>query len=637
MRRCKAAISECLALPFFSFAKLPVAMTIDSSHTIDAIVVVAYLGLSFVIGLWARRFWRAGQEDEESFYLAGRRVPAWVNGVSYAATAINADVAPLYCGMAAVIGLPVAWFYLSRFAFAWMLVAMLFAVRWRQLGIRTGPEFYALRFGGRGAKLVRVYTALFAVAVNMVPWIGAGLLGTHKIMGPILGIDTKAVTLACIVPLVVGYVWVSGFAGVLLTDVFQAGVVVASSVVLLVMVQVEFGGPQALLAAITAAHPAEHGELLSTMPVPGHAILGPLVVFLWFVVPTIGRGGNVDLDGQRLFSCRTPREAAKVTIWGQCAMFAILMLLTLPVLGMLAKHPEIYHDSRADRERVYGMMLSEYLPTGLLGIAVAGVLASVMSTISSYMNYGAQTMVNDVLRPLLPRTHWLDPESASCLWIGRFVTLAILLCGIGVMFAADSLFRIASVIAGMFASSAAFFWAQWWWWRVNFAGWVAAMVGGPLVYISLSWLLPQWPWWQQQMSASEAVADTMIMLQALVSIVITTCLWVLVVIVTRPETDQTLKAFYLIARPLGAWRYVRDLVLAEDSQQVASFQVDGLLIGGLGVAALGAVWVALGVLGISQLVVGQFGLAATLLAGALVGAMIFKRAFRWHMLRLNAE
>src|SRR3989304_4212253 len=268
-------------------------MPIDSSHAIDAVVVGVYLGLSFTFGLWAHRLWRSGHEDEESFYLAGRRVPAWVNGVSYAATAINADVAPLYCGMAAVIGLPVAWFYLSRFAFAWMIVAMLFAVRWRQLGLRTGPDFYALRFGGRGAKFVRVYTSLFAVAINMVPWIGAGLLGTHKIVGPIFGIEHKAVTLACVVPLVAGYVWISGFAGVLVPDGFQSVVILAASITLLVFGQHDFGGPSAILSAVESAHPARHGEMFSVLPVPGHEILGPFVVLLWLIVPTTGRGGNV--------------------------------------------------------------------------------------------------------------------------------------------------------------------------------------------------------------------------------------------------------------------------------------------------------------------------------------------------------
>ncbi|HMP08676.1 MAG TPA: hypothetical protein PJ982_20205, partial [Lacipirellulaceae bacterium] len=88
----------------------------------DVAVLVVYLAATLSLGLWARRLLGAARENEESYYLAGRRVPAWVNGISYAATAINADVAPLYCGLAVVIVLPVAWFYVSRFALAWMIV-----------------------------------------------------------------------------------------------------------------------------------------------------------------------------------------------------------------------------------------------------------------------------------------------------------------------------------------------------------------------------------------------------------------------------------------------------------------------------------------------------------------------------------
>ncbi|MFO0791370.1 MAG: hypothetical protein U0805_18065 [Pirellulales bacterium] len=204
-------------------------------HTLDAVVVVVYLGITFLVGVLAHRFWRSSPASDEEYYLAGRRVPAWVNGISYAATAINADVAPLYCGLAAVIGLPVAWYYLSRFSLAWLIVAMLFAARWRQLGIRTGPEFYALRFGGRGARFVRVYTALFTVAINIIPWIGAGLLGTHKILAPVMGYELKDRTLLFVAPLVAIYVWVSGYAGVLATDVFQAFVIIAASLVLMVV------------------------------------------------------------------------------------------------------------------------------------------------------------------------------------------------------------------------------------------------------------------------------------------------------------------------------------------------------------------------------------------------------------------
>ena len=92
--------------------------------------------------------------------------------------------------------------------------------------------------------------------------------------------------------------------------------------------------------------------------------------------------------------------------------------------------------------------------------------------------------------------------------------LGILALGIAVMYASDSLFGIATIIAGMFASVAAFYWAQWWWWRVNFPSWVAAMLGGPIIYLSLGRLLPMWPWWESQLQVSEAHQDSMAMLQA---------------------------------------------------------------------------------------------------------------------------
>lgn len=606
-------------------------MLFATAHTIDAVVIGIYLFVSFGVGAFASRILHTGS-GEEGYYLAGRRIPGWVNGISYAVTAMNADVAPLYCGLTAVIGLPIAWYYLSRFTFAWMLVALLFAVRWRSLGIRTGPEFYSIRFGGHGAKFVRVYSALFAIAINMVPWLGAGLLGTHKILGPVFGIESKFTTLSLVLPILVAYVWISGFAGVVFTDVLQSGVIVLASVLLLATVLVDHGGPVGLAEELIAAHPAEHEQIMSVFPVPGHAVLGPLVVLAWFIVPTIGRGGSVDLDGQRLFSARTPREAAKVPIWAAGALFLMLLLLTLPVLGLLASRPELYHASPSVREETYGILLEEHLPVGVLGIALAALLASVMSTIDSHMNYGAQTFVNDVLRQILPNSKWLDPDSSSCVWIGRLAMLGILACGVGVMLAADSLFRIATIIAGMFASSAAFFWAQWWWWRVNFLSWVAAMVCGPLVYFGLGWLLPQGEWWAAQIAVSPANADTMAMLQAVISICLTTIVWFTVALVTAPESEATLCNFYRRARPLGLWGPIRNTILAEEGTKTP---LPRLLLFGTLIGILGAAWIAAAVLGLSQLAVGRFSNALVLGLISAVGAFLFLPLFRWHVKRME--
>ncbi|MEM8945671.1 MAG: sodium:solute symporter [Planctomycetota bacterium] len=610
-------------------------MDYASAHKLDIAVMVVYLVASFAIGIIASRMMNTSS-DEEGFYLAGRKIPGWMNGISYAVTAMNADVAPLYCGLTVVIGLPVAWYYLSRFTFAWLLVSLLFAVRWWHLKVHTGPEFYSLRFGGRGAKAVRVLSALFSVAINMVPWLGAGLLGMHKIFSPIFGFESKATTLALVLPVLISYVWISGFAGVVITDVLQSLVIVLASIFLLIAVLRDFGGPTGLATAVQAAHPEEQSEILSVLPVPGHEHLGPLLVVAWLVIPTIGRGGSVDLDGQRLFSARSAQEAAKVHVWAACGLFTMLLLLTLPVLGVLANQPELYHATSSEGEKIYGTLLQNYLPAGLLGVALAALLASVMSTIDSHLNYGSQTIVNDVLRQLFPRVRALDPSTATCVWIGRLVMLVVLGFGVLVMFQADSLIKIAVVISGMFASSAAFYWAQWWWWRVNLQGWIAAMIGGPVVYLGLSRLLPLWPWWQEQIAVSTSTGYAMDMLQAAISIGLTTILWVGATFLFPPEQEATLDDFYRRARPLGAWGPVRRR-LREQSGGHASEAYPYLFIGGLLTAAIGTAWIAAAVLAVSQLVVGNFGRALGLAACAALGGLVFARLFSWHVGRMEAS
>lgn len=608
-------------------------MLLAAVHTIDLVIVAIYLIASFGIGIFASRFLHTSAGGEEDFYLAGRNVPGWLNGVSYAVTAMNADVAPLYCGLAVVIGLPVAWYYISRFAFAWMIVSLLFAVRWRLLKISTGPEFYSLRFGGRGAKLVRVYTALFTVAVNIVPWIGAGLLGTYMIFGPIFEIESKTTLLLITLPVLVIYVWVSGFAGVLITDVMQTGVILVASMVILLTVLAKYDGPQGLSNAVKVAHPVEHQEILSIVPVAGHEVLGPLLVLAWMIVPTVGRGGSVDVDGQRMFSASNAHEAAKVPVWATCALFSMLLLLTLPILSVLVEHPEMYHASPEEREKAYSLLLAENLPTGVLGLAMAALLASVMSTVSGLMSYGAQTAVNDVLRPLLPNVSALNPSSHSSVWIGRVIMLVIMLAGVAVMLTAGSLFRIATIISGMFGASGAFFWAQWWWWRINFASWLAAMMGGPVVYWSLGLLLPFWEWWEEQLAVSPANADAMAMLQAVISIILTTLCWWLTALLTQPESESTLVEFYRRARPSGIWGPVRASFSSQYPSE--SIELPSLLFPGTLIALLGASWIAFAVLGFSQLIVGHYWEAATLGGLGLLGAITFWPLFNWHIRRME--
>lgn len=659
------------------------------THYIDAAIVAAYLILSFVFGLIASRILRSGTKGEEGYFLAGRKMPGWLTGFSTAVTAMNADVAPAYCGMAVVIGLPIAWFYMSRFGLALMIAGLLFAVYWRRLRVSTGPEFYALRFAGHGAGFVRVWTSLFQVFIGMVPWIGAGMLGVHMIFGPIFGIEAKSTTLLIVLPVLLIYVWISGFAGVLVTDLIQSLIIIVANVMVGVLVLFRFGGPGGLADAIrnTVGLPAQ--DILSATPVPGHEILGPTIVALWFLVPTIGAGGGQSTEGQRIFSCRDEREAAKVYIWTEIVLFLMLLSLTLPALGLLPIYPELYTAEPAQREEAYGMLLRDFLPVGLLGIALAALTASVMSTIDSHLNYGAQTLTNDVWRPgreffkklsrrkstllvvligvliaaimrafMLTNTgiSWMRIEMVSgllaisfvafvswlmrgtrddqALFVGRIFTVIVMIASIVVVYQSKSLIDIAIRLSGIFGATATLGWAQWWWWRVNFYSWLSAMVGGPIIYFGLGPALEFIPGWTEYGSRSIVASQYLAMVQAFAGMIVSTVFWVTITLLTRPEKMENLKAFYLRARPMGFWGPVKQTI-EEEQGKPAPQNPKGLMLGGFAAAVLGTSWICLAMLGISQLFVGGYLAGIGLGVASLCLGLIFRKVFHWHYDRLD--
>ena len=599
----------------------------ESSIFLDGSVLVVYLVLTLAFGMFAHKILKNDTKEEDGYFLAGRKMPGWLNGISLAVTAMNADVAPAYVGMAVVVGLPVCWFYLSRFGIAFLLAGMLFYAKWRQIGVSTGPEFFALRFGGKGGDFVRIYTSIWSVCFNMIPWIGAGILGVHMIMAPFFNYESKAVTLVTMIVVLLIYVWKSGFAGVLITSFIQTLIILAACIILCLIVLIKFGGPSGLVEAVQTALPEKSPEILSIWPQPGHRVFGPLMVLAWFILPTIGIGGNVSYEGQRVISCKSAKEAVKVGIWSQVSLFIMLLVLTLPALGALVNHPEFYSFDSTEREQAYGVMILEFLPPGLRGVALAALAAAVMSTISGHLNYGAQTLVNDVIRFFRK-----EISPAEGVWLGRLMMLLIMGASIFVVYYSDNLINIAITVLGLFSSVALIAWAQWWWWRVNIWSWIAANVGGPIIYFGLGFLFTKLSWWQDMCARGGTVQQQLGLLQAFISMILNTLIWVTVTLLTKPADEKVLKEFVRRATPLGAWGPIRKKVEAD------GFKLSNpkhLMLGGLWATMVGFVAIAFLILSLTKLYIGCYLEAGCYFAAALVIGFYFKKVFNWHLDRLE--
>jgi solute:Na+ symporter, SSS family len=581
---------------------------------LDYAVMGVYMLVLIAMGFVLRR--RAGH-DLEGYFLAGRRMPGWLNGCSYAATCLNADVAPAYCGMTVITGAFICWWYLSRFGLALMIGGVLFAVLWRRLAIMTSPEFYELRFSGRPAIAVRTWVALRSAFIAVVAWTGAGLLGMHKVAQPMLGWDLST-TFAVVVPIILFYVLLSGYVGVVISDFFQTLVIIGASVALLWAVQADFGGPTGLHAALVGAF----GDgIVSWRPPLQHELLGVLGVVAWTIGTAVGYGGDAApmagaMEGQRILSSRNAMEASKMYVWTQVILFLMLALITLPALGAAVRWPGL-RDGSIDKELAYGMLLGHYLPAGLLGLAVSGILASIMSTVSSNMNFGAQVFLNDVYKRSLVR----QGTDRHYLMVGRIVAAGIVTLAMMVATLAQHVIDIAVFMLGLASAELTANWAQWWWWRFNGKARFAASFGGPLLF-----LFNQFVVFRHLVDAGPAS----VYLVVFASMAATTVLWVAVALVTEPEPEEKLVAFYRRARPMGAWGPIA---------RKAGLEPLGWepVRRGLGIAATGALMVGAAVVALSCAFIGRWNVTSLALLLSAIAAIGFKRWFRPFVQRLESE
>ena len=574
----------------------------------DIVGIIAYLLVLLGIGFYFKKF---SEKGIENFFLAGRRLPGWVNGVSAAATAMNADVAPTYCGMTVISGLFIYWFFISRFGLALMTAAVLFAVFWWRLKLFTSPEFYEIRFSGKLATAMRIWIAFRSAFISIVAWTGAGLLGLHKVLHPTLG-WSQMTTFSIVIPVVLVYVFLSGYIGVVFSDVLQSLIVMLSYVVLCVAVLVDFGGPAGLYHSLVATFGT---NVVRWFPPMNHEMLGLVGIIAWTVGTAIGYGGDAApmggaMEGQRIFSSKTAREASKMYIWALVVLFVMLSLLTMPALGAMVRWPGL-HTGEINRELSFGLLISRYMPPGLLWLAIAGMAASIMSTIDSNLNFGSQVFVSDIyhrfLRPAATDRHYM--------LVGRIVIFVIMALSILVAVTATNVIDIAVFMLGLSSAELSANWAQWWWWRFNSKARIAASFGGPIIFVLVKYVF-----------LSQAGAYW----QVLISIGLTTLLWIAISLLTRPDDETTLLEFYRRARPLGFWGPI--------ARKAGHPQQDGRpILQGFSIAFIGMLAVASGAMAAFHLFVGRwlFGGGAAIVSVLLT--MLFRPLYRNFMNRLESR
>src|SRR5919205_564135 len=468
-------------------------------HLLDWVVVAVYMALTLAIGLWLSR--RASRSLED-FFVGGRSIPWWLAGASMAAITFNVDT-PLYVGgLVMSRGIAGNWEWWS-FVVSHVAMIYLFARLWRRAGILTDVELNELRYSGRPAAFLRGTRAfVFALPINAVG-IAYAMLATQKLW-----------TVVLIALFVLIYAAFSGLWGVVTTDFFQFALALLGELIIAYFAVRELGSLATLPDRLTAAGKGAH---LDFFPSPGSALL-PFETFFAYVAIQWWAFRNADGGGrfvQRLASVPTERDAER-SAW----LFNILHYVVrswpwvLAVLVAMVLLPPM-----KDPELAYPLLLRRYLPTGVLGLAFASLVAAFMASVSAQVNWGASYLVNDVYRRfVVPHA-----SQAHLVWAGRLASVLITAASSYVAFHLESIREAFRFLIVLGTGTGLVLILRWFWWRINAWAEIAALVGSVLVAV-LSYTVPAYRTLEFGIRETATAA-------------IVTGLWVLVMYLTPPESD----------------------------------------------------------------------------------------------------
>jgi Na+/proline symporter len=525
---------------------------------LDWSVIAAYFLFNLGIGIYYAR--RATGSTSE-FFLSGRNVPWWLAGTSMVATTFAADTPLAVTGFVAANGIAGNWLWWNM-VMSGMMTVFLYARLWRRAGVMTDIEFAELRYSGKPAAFLRGFRALYlGLPINCIilGWVNLAMV---KILEITLGLDKRGAMLVVIGMLLFTafYTAISGLWGVLVTDLFQFALKMGMVIVLAILAVNAVGGIDQMKAKIGALDAASgSGSRLAFFPEYDSIWMPAITLFVylamnwwatWYPGAEPGGGGYV---AQRIFSAKNEKHGLLATLWFNIAHYALRPWpWILTALASLILYPDL-----VDKESGYIKTLLDpnVFPPYLRGFMLAAFAAAYMSTIGTQLNWGASYVINDFYRRFVKRSS----SDKHYVIASQVVTLFLMGVSLVVTFYMESIGGAWKLLLVTGAGTGTVLLLRWFWWRINAWSEVSAMITAAVVSLLLQLSFQKWN--------TDRPRDFAYLM--LVTVGITTIVWVAITMLTKPEPKEKLIAFYRRVRPEGpGWnRIAAEAGLAEAHAQ----------------------------------------------------------------------
>ena len=514
--------------------------------TLDWSIVALSIAFSFLPALWMAR--RGGRNSAE-FFTSGQAAPWWLIGVSMVATTFSTDTPNLVANLVRDGGVAANWVWWA-FLVTGMATVFFYARLWRRIGVLTDLEFYELRYSGAPARWVRGFRAVYLGLFFNVVIMAAVNLAAAKIANVLLGWPIGQTLIVCSL-LNVAFAVTSGLWGVMATDFLQFGIAMAGSVVAAVYAlrRPEVGGLDGLIRQLSP----ETTRLLPDMTnleVAVPMLIVPLAIQSWATWYPGAEPGGGSYIAQRMLAARSERDALAGTLLFNVAHYALrpwpwiivalCSMLVFPTVADIRRSLPHVDPALLGNDMAYPAMLT-LLPSGLVGLVVAGLLAAYVSTISTHLNWGTSYLVHDLYR------RFLRPEESErhYVQVGRITSAALMLVAGLFTLVLETARSSFDLLLSVGAGTGLLYLLRWFWWRINAWSEIAAMTSSFLLAAALFMIQRQ-----------GVVIPSHISL--IVMVAVTTVVWLSTAFMTRPTDSSTLRDFYRRARPGGpGWSAIR--------------------------------------------------------------------------------
>ncbi len=579
---------------------------------LDWSVIALYFLFNLGIGLYYARRARGSTSE---FFLSGRDAPWWLAGTSMVATTFAVDTPLLVTGLVVKNGIAGNWLWWNM-VMSGVMTVFFYARLWRRAGVMTDIEFAELRYSGKPAAFLRGFRAIYlGLPINCIVlgWVNLAML---MILRNTLGLTQPAAmgVLFGMLAITAFYTTLSGLWGVLVTDLFQFVLMMGMVILLAVFSVHAAGGMDALIAKVTELDAARglSGSRLDFIPRldSGWMPVITLCVYLsviwwstWYPGAEPGGGGYV---AQRIFSARDERHGVLATLWFNVAHYALRPWpWILTALATLVLYPHL-----PDAEKGVGyiaiLMDPAVFPKSLRGLMLAAFAAAYMSTVGTQLNWGASYLINDFYRRFIAR----EQTERHYVVASQVVTVLLMVVSLIVTSQMDSIESAWKLLMVTGAGTGLVLLLRWFWWRVNAWSEVTAMSVAAVVSLYLQLAGPKW-------NGDDPREFAYLMLT---TVGITTVAWLVVTLLTPPEPQEKLIAFYRKVRPAGpGWKPIAAAVgpLEKGPSESLAMQFANWVLGCLLIYS--------SLFGIGYLIFKQWLTGGVWIAVAIVAAILISR------------